>query len=212
MKLGVAFDFDGVLYDTYWFMPSLLAELATALRLPPEILQHLEDIAEYLGAWDRRRAYSVFNLPPLIHDVIWVSRVALGRPTGVVDLLWKLRGLGVKLYIVCGADATRDEKMRRVEAYGVNMLVDRVVVYEPGGLRDALKNLVEDEHLDKLIYVDDKPGNTCIASSVERVESIRFAYRPPYPRGYAWSGYSCGERVATPEELLQAILDLIARR
>ncbi len=211
MKLGVAFDFDGVLFDTYWFLPSLLAREALSAHHDPLLLEILDDVLEGMGVWDRGLIYRVLGLDDL-YEKMWCARIAYARPTGVASLLWRLRGLGIRLFIVCGSDASVEDKLRRLRVYGVDMLVDDIVVYEPGGLEESLKRLVGDSALDMLVYVDDKPGNTCTAARVERVKPVLYRYRPPYPFSFAWRGPHCGRTASTPHELLDAILELLGAR
>ncbi len=211
MRLGVALDFDGVLFDTYWFLPHLLASRAFSRGIDPLVLLLLDDILEAVGVWDRDPVYRLVGLGELQEDV-WAARIAYSRPTGVHEILWLLRGLGLRIYIVCGSDATRWEKWRRVALYGLHTLVDDIVVYEPGGLGDALETLVEREGLERLVYVDDKPVNTCAAASVERVEPILYRFRPPYPLALAWRGAACGRVAGSPGELLETILEVLGAR
>ena len=123
----------------------------------------------------------------------------------------RLRGMGFRVYLVCGADATVSEKLRRVELYGARLVFDDILVYEPGGLGDALRRLVEREALDLLVYLDDKPGNTCTAASVERVIPVLVKGRPLYPSGFAWRGPHCARVVAVreTESLVEAVLEAL---
>ena len=207
MKVGVAFDFDGVLFETYGAIVAALASLEASRRLPRGILAHVEDVAEALGVWDRRGLYEALGVGSWVHEYLWIARVAGGK--GSLSLPMRLRGMGFRVYLVCGADATSLEKLRRVELYGSRLVFDDILVYEPGGLRDALAGLVEREGLDRLVYVDDKPGNTCIAAAVERVVPVLVSYRPLYPAGFAWRTAHCAPYTARREELELVILEAV---
>ncbi len=210
MRIGVAFDFDGVLFETYEAVVEALAAVEASRGLPPGSLLAVEDVAEALGVWDRRSLYEALGLGSWLHEHLWVSRVAGGR--GSLAAAMRLRGMGFRVYLVCGADATPLEKLRRVELYGARLVFDDIVVYEPGGLGDALRALVERERLDKLVYLDDKPRNTCIAAGVGRVTPVLVAYKPRYPAGFAWREPHCAAVVAGRGELEEAVLEAIGRR
>ncbi len=78
MKLGVAFDFDGVLYETYRAAMLALREVEASRGLPFDSLLSVEDVLEALGVWDRRRVYGALGVGGWLHEYIWVSRVAWG--------------------------------------------------------------------------------------------------------------------------------------
>ncbi len=205
MRLGVALDFDGVLYDTYPPAAAVLRAYEERLGLPHGLLLRLEDAAEALGAWDRRPLYRTLGLPEELHEEIWAARVSA---VGSLSLPMRLRGMGLRVYLVCGSDATPSEKLKRVELTGARLVFDDIVVYEPGRLHEALEGLVRRESLHLLVYVDDKPGNTCMASRVERVRPIHVAYRPPLPDAWAWRGHPCAP-TTTHDKLEEAILEAL---
>lgn len=204
MRVGVAFDFDGVLFETYRPVAELLSSIEASAGIPRGSLLAVEDVAEVLGVWDRRRLYEALGVGAWLHEHLWLSRVSGG--SGSLATPMRLRGMGFRVYLVCGADATRWEKLRRVELFGARLIFDDILVYEPGGLRDALESLVEREALDRLVYLDDKPGNTCAAASVDRVVPVLVAYKPPYPMRLAWRGPHCARLVTPPGELEEAVL------
>ncbi len=212
MRVGVAFDFDGVLYETYRAAVRVLRGVEEARGLPPYSLLQVEDSLEALGVWDRRPVYGLLVGEPGLHEALWATRVAWG--SGSLEAPVRLRGMGLRVYLVCGADATRWEKLRRVEVVGARLVFDDIVVYEPGGLAGALEGLVEREGLEALVYLDDKPGNTCVASSVERVAPVLVrGARPLYPSGFAWRGPHCARLVVEPrvDDIVLGVLDVLSR-
>ncbi len=212
MRVGVAFDFDGVLYETYSAAVRVLRGFEEARGFPPYSLLQVEDSLEALGVWDRRPVYGLLAGEPGLHDALWAARVAWG--SGSLEAPARLRGMGLRVYLVCGADATRWEKLRRVEIVGARLVFDDILVYEPGGLAEALEGLVEREGLEALVYLDDKPGNTCAAAGVERVAPVLVrGPRPGYPSGFAWRGPHCARLVVEPhpEDMVLGVLEVLSR-
>ncbi|HDD26865.1 MAG TPA: HAD family hydrolase [Acidilobales archaeon] len=200
----VAFDFDGVLVNSYDCLRRVYDELALLMGMSDrelfvELMLAFEDVMDYLGIWDRFSWFNLIHKSPLITQKLnvdylvstyWRLRTSYSKVINdALHVLKKLKELGIPMYIVCGADGVPGLKEFRVSSSGLDKLVTDVITYGEGGrvktLNDAL-SILKERHINEVIYyVDDKPKNLN-ELNIDGVIPVLLRIKPPLPRGFSW--------------------------
>ncbi len=171
MEIGVAFDFDGVLVNSYrdiedFYYNDLPRIIDIDSRLIDYII-YMEYVAEAVG-WLREDWWfkTIPSLTEESYDVLitryWEKRIGstILNP-GIAEVLEYLRKQGIKLFSVSFRDEIYGLKRYRIELSGIDRYLDGILVVgeDVGSRSEGLSLLIEEYGLDKIIYVDDKPLN-----------------------------------------------------
>lgn len=200
-KIGIVFDIDGVLIDSYRGVPIFYRkELPSLIGVDPdyaEYLLYMEYLGEALGLL--REDWWFSEIPGLdsnTYDKLitryWEIRIEHSRPApGVPEVLDYLRSMGYSLYSVSYRDDIYGLKRYRIEAMGLaNYFEDIIIAGEDVNSRTAgIENIMRDYNLDLLIYVDDKALNLykirreLSQNLIDKIVLVHhgFHYEPFYP-------------------------------
>jgi len=202
----VIYDFDGVLVDSYWCLSKIYSKLAKMVGVPEDIftdiMLSLEDIADYLGIWDKKVIFNIIlnnidhhgqiNIDRVVEEY-WKLRIKYSRVIDNIEhVLKKFRDQGIKLYIVSGMDDTVNRKVERIKASGLSKYFDKYIIYGKGSnvrsLREALKTIIVNENVDlktNIYYIDDKPLNLLKILDLN-IKLVHYVFKPPFPKAYSW--------------------------
>ena len=209
----IMYDFDGTLVDSYSCLPSIYMRLAYEFgandkELFVESMLMFEDLMDYYGIWDRR-IWWIFLLKnsAILKDVdggklidkYWHLRIEYTRPMdNVLDVLNRLRNMDFDLYIVTGSDDTVERKIDRIRSSGLDKYFKDIIVYGPYSdfkdIRNAIEYIIYNTSSRKYFYIDDKVINLNKLVDIN-VVLIRYYFRPPYPRAFAWTSRSIKEYI-----------------
>ncbi len=187
----IAFDFDGVLVDSYYALPKVYAELG--LEVEPFI--EVEDAFDYLGLWDKRWFFERVGVD---NERYWELRTKYSLVLYDVERLTKkVRERGWSPIIVCGCDDSVERKLRRVGKLG--KYFDEIRVYgcesRYKDLREALKRVNA--------YVDDKPANLNKLKGLG-LKLFLHKFRPNFPLALSWS-----EKLEVEAVILSDLFDIL---
>jgi len=223
----VAFDFDGVLVDSYSCLPKIYETIAKEIGIKDvksfiRVMLNFEDIMDYFGIWDRRLWFSLILRSSKIRNsdteklvsTYWNLRIRHSIvKSESIEVLKKLNAMKIPTYIVSGSDGIPGMKYRRVVASGLDKLVRDVLVYsvyeKVRSLAEALLKIKEKHLAAKVFYVDDKPKNLVEASKV-KVNTVLYKYKPPLPTSYAWKGRK--PKSTTEIRSLREILTILCKK
>jgi len=217
--LAVAYDFDGVLVDSYSCLPIVYRLVADRIGVVGknvfvESMLYLEDLMDYYGVWDRREwwRFLVRNSGMLagvdidsIVDLYWSLRIRYSHVMpNATCVLERLNNMGIDLYIVSGMDDTVEGKIRRIRESGLTRYFRDVIVYGVYGefkdVRQALSYLVDQCGSRQIYYVDDKIVNLNRLAKLG-INLVNYLYRPPYPRAFAWTVEPAGDYMTIYDHL-----------
>ncbi|RLG80147.1 MAG: haloacid dehalogenase [Thermoprotei archaeon] len=172
MKIGVVFDVDGVLLDSYRgieeFYEVYLPRIAGVNHALSSYLVYMEYLGEAIGLLrDQWWFDAVPGLTEELYDALitkyWEVRISnTTLEPGVPEVLERMRGKGYLLFSVSYRDEIYGLKRYRLEAAGLKNLFDEVVVVGEDGVSnrcEGIKYLQAKHSLDRVVYVDDKPLN-----------------------------------------------------
>ena len=172
----VAFDFDGVLVDSYYALPKVYLELG--LEIGPFL--EIEDAFDYLGIWDKRWFFERLGID---NERYWELRAKYSIVLYDAEKLTRrIRERGWRPIIVCGCDDSVERKLWRIRRSGIGKYFDEVRVY---GCDSEYKSLREALHgVDA--YVDDKPANLNTLGDLN-IKLFLHSFRPNLPLALSWS-------------------------
>ncbi len=172
----IAFDFDGVLVDSYYALPKVYEELG----LESEPFIELEDAFDYLGLWDKRWFFERVGID---NEKYWRLRLKYSLPLyDVKRLTEEVRRRGWRPIIVCGCDDSVERKAWRIREMGFDKYFEQVRIY---GCNSNFKNLREAlEGVDA--YVDDKPSNLNKLKGLG-ITLFLHVFRPNLPLALSWT-------------------------
>ena len=210
---AIIYDFDGTLVDSYSCLPAIYMKLAYEFGIDDrelfvESMLMFEDLMDYYGIWDRRiwwdfllknsAVFKNIDREKLI-DKYWFLRIEYTKfMDKVLDVLDKLKNMNFDLYMVSGSDDTIERKIDRIRKSGLNKYFEDIIIYGPysdfKNIKDAIEYIINNTSLGKYFYIDDKVINLNKLIDIDMV-LIRYYFRPPYPRAFAWTSRSIREYI-----------------
>lgn len=176
----VAFDFDGVLADSYTCLPDVYRKLAEHIGLKGDLREEFvkkaimfEDKRDAIGDYDRIGwwpelldgfgiSYDERMLEELL-SIYWETRIKLTKiMDGAVELLNLLKRKNAILTIVAGHDGKRSIKRRRIRESGLAGFFDDIIITgeDMRNKVEALAFLIEKYRVkrEETMFIDDKPA------------------------------------------------------
>lgn len=174
----VAFDFDGVLVDSYSCLPSVYNHIARYLGLENSTEKFVERALKYEDEQDLVENYNRQSWWPLLYSefevsidqkkldellqVYWKERSEQSKITpGTIEALKRLRDRGAALIVLAANDGQPHLKRRRVEKSGLSgffndifIITDDIVDIEEG-IRLVMKKYGVLE--DQIAFINDRP-------------------------------------------------------
>jgi len=197
----VAFDFDGVLVDSYSELPKIYKEihqmepLLKDIPLFEELMLAIEDIMDYLGIWDPFFAFhNIIGLPEEkareLASFYWDSRIKRTKiDEDVRDVILELQRKNIETVILSGTDISPGMKLKRIEESGLDVYFDNIYIHGKKGLGDLRHTLelIIEEHFDyEIFYVDDKTANINKLTDLSDVKLILKKINVPFPLKLSW--------------------------
>lgn len=209
----IMYDFDGTLVDSYSCLPAIYMKLAYEFgiddrKLFVESMLMFEDLMDYYGIWDHRiwwdfllknsTVFKNIDRDKLI-DRYWFLRIKYSKfMDKVLEVLDRLKDMGFDLYIVSGTDDTVERKIDRIKKSGLDKYFEDMIIYGPSSdfknINDAIEYVINSTSSRKYFYIDDKVINLNKLVDTGTV-LIRYYFRPPFPRAFAWTSSSIREYI-----------------
>ncbi len=196
-----AFDFDGVLVDSYSCLPSVYKKLAEYFEIEDdEFIEEaikLEDKYDAMEVFDRRiwwesffKKYGILDIERAL-QIYWDERIKESRimKNCVGMLKWLKRGN--ILAIVAGNDGIKSMKKRRIEKSGLAGFFDEILIVneEINSKLDGILYLMEKYGLNEkeIIFIDDKPMSiNQVKNRLKNVIAVKMEFQSILKE--AWKG------------------------
>ncbi len=200
-KKLVAFDFDGVLVDSYSELPEIYREihqmepLLKDIPLFEELMLAIEDIMDYLGIWDPYVAFhNIIGLPEekarKLAFFYWDNRVKRTKiDEEARDVILELQRKNIETVILSGTDVSPGMKLKRIEESGLDVYFDNIYIHGKKGLGDLRHTLelIIEEYIDyEIFYVDDKTTNINKLVDISDVKLVLKKINVPFPLKLSW--------------------------
>ncbi len=225
----IMYDFDGTLVDSYSCLPAVYMKLAYEFGIDNRVLfvesmLMFEDLMDYYGIWDHRIWWDFLSKNSTVFknidrdkliDRYWFLRIKYSKfMDKVLEVLDKLKNMDFDLYIVSGTDDTVERKIDRIKKSGLDKYFEDMIIYGPGSdfknINDAIEYVINNTTSGKYFYIDDKVINLNKLIDTGTV-LIRYYFRPPFPRAFAWTSSSIREYIViyTHTELVRFLEKLL---
>jgi putative hydrolase of the HAD superfamily len=193
-----AFDFDGVLVDSYFCLPSVYSDIAGHLGLENSTEEFVERALKYEDEQDMVENYDRKSWWPMLCkefqvnvdeeklgelvQIYWMKRSEQSKIiTGTIEALERLQDRGATLIILAASDGQLNMKRTRVEKSGLSGFFNDILIITDDvvNVEDAIGSVMKKYGvlMNEIAFINDKPAPiNRISQSFKDITTIKVEF------------------------------------